>query len=70
MFLYKQKKKTKKTLKTKNTNNTNNRINFDKKRKNVSKVPFPHKQTTFTTNKTFTRSLKLKKQSLVVLKDL
>jgi hypothetical protein len=28
-------------LKTKNTNNTNNRINFDKKRKRTSKVPFP-----------------------------
>jgi len=69
MFLYKQ-KKPKKTLKQKNTNNTNNRINFDKKRKKTSKVPFPYKQTTFTTNKTFTRSLKLEKQSLVVLEAL
>jgi hypothetical protein len=57
-------------LKTKNTNNTNNRINFDKKRKRTSKVPFLHKQTTLTTNKKPTRSLKLEKQSLVVLEAL
>jgi hypothetical protein len=62
--------KQKRTLKTKNTNNTNNRINFDKKRKRTSKVPFLHKQTTFTTNKKPIRSLKLEKQSLVVLKAL
>ncbi len=36
----------------------------------MSKVPFPHKQTTFTTNKTITRSLKLEKQTLVVLQVL
>jgi hypothetical protein len=66
MFLYKQKK----TLKTKNTNNTNTRINFDKKKKKkTSKVPFPHKQTTFTTNKKPT-SLKLENQSFVVLEAL
>jgi hypothetical protein len=68
MFLYKQKQKNKKNFE--NTNNTNNIINFDKKRKKISKVPFLHKQTTFTTNKKTTRSLKLEKQSLVVLEAL
>jgi hypothetical protein len=57
-------------MKTKNTNNSKNRINLDKKTKRTCKVPFLHKQTTFTTNQKPTRSLKFKKQSLVVLEPL
>jgi hypothetical protein len=55
MFLYKW-NETKRTL--------------TKKEKKTSKVPFLHKEITFTTNKKPTRSLKLERQSLVVLKAL
>ncbi len=44
-------------------------LTLTKKKKKTSKVPFPHKQTTFTTNKKPT-SLKLENQSFVVLEAL